>query len=247
MASGNQLITQSPGKILQTKKRSNGGDQISDECCVSCMILLVLLFSGTSPEHRITAVENEVERSVGTLTATIPKIHRPPLDQAFTPMTLASNLLAQTQSAQALQGKKGNYKRTFPIKQSRLPLVNLLDTSQISTKIETLKRRGWPKLKRLGRAVQRNSRRISRLRAHLSFLQAELEEWTSSRDGSARTTLCKQELTENEFSPGRMYLVGSFLVQYYLQKWNEEPIDGNRVNIPGLIALLIDQFPCLRA
>ncbi|KAJ5852965.1 hypothetical protein N7534_005508 [Penicillium rubens] len=67
MTSGHQLISQNPGKALETKVSPDGRDQISDECCISCMILLVLLFSGTSPTHRITAaVENEVERPPGS-------------------------------------------------------------------------------------------------------------------------------------------------------------------------------------
>jgi hypothetical protein len=242
MTSGHQLISQNPGKPLETKVSPDRRDQISDECCISCMILLVLLFSGTSPTHRITAVENEVERPVGTLMATIPNIHRPSLD----PTTMLSHLLAQLQSKQALQRKRDDYKITFPAKQSRVPLVNLLGTGQILTKIETLKRRGWPKLKRLSRAVYRNSKRISRLRAHLSFLQAELEELTS-RNSSSKAVVCKQEMTKNELSPRRICLIGSLLVQHYLEKCSEGPVDGNRVNIPGLTALLIDRFPSLRA
>lgn len=80
MTSGHQLISQSPGKAIETKVSPDGRDKISDECCISCMILLVLLFPGTSPTHRITAVENQVERPVGTLMATIPNIHRPSPD-----------------------------------------------------------------------------------------------------------------------------------------------------------------------
>ncbi|CAG8365862.1 unnamed protein product [Penicillium salamii] len=242
MTSGYQLISQNPGKALETKVSPAGRDQISDECCISCMILLVLLFSGTSPTHRITAVENEVERPVGTLMATIPNIHRPSLD----PTTMLSHLLAQLQSKQALQRKRDDYKIVFPAKQSRVPLVNLLGIGQILTKIETLKRQGWPKLKRLSRAVYRNSKRISRLRAHLSFLQAELEELTS-RNGSSKAVACKQEMTKNELSPRRICLIGSLLVQHYLEKCSEVLVDGNRVNIPGLTALVIDQFPFPRA
>jgi hypothetical protein len=37
------------------------------------------------------------------------------------------------------------------------------------------------------------------------------------------------------------------LVQHYLEKCSEGPVDGNRVNIPGLTALVIDRFPSLRA
>ncbi|CAG8905409.1 unnamed protein product [Penicillium nalgiovense] len=242
MTSGHQLISQNPGITLERKTPPSGRDQFFDECCISCMILLVLLFSGASPTHRITAVENEVERPVGTLMATIPNIHRPSLD----PTTMLSHLLAQLQSKQALQRKRDDYKIMFPAKQSRVPLVNLLGTGQILTKIETPKRRGWPKLKRLSRAVYRNSKRISRLRAHLSFLQAELEELTS-RNGSSKAVVCKQEMTKNELSPRRICLIGSLLVQHYLEKCNEGPVDGNRVNIPGLTALVIDRFPSLRA
>ncbi|CAG8891604.1 unnamed protein product [Penicillium salamii] len=241
MTSGHQLISQNPGKALETKVSPDGRDQISDECCISCMILLVLLFSGTSPTHR-TAVENEVERPVETLMATIPNIHLPNLD----PTTELSHLLAQLQSKQALQRKRDDYKIMFPAKQFRVPLVNLLGTGQILTKIETLKRRGWPKLKRLSRAVYRNSKRISRLRAHLSFLQAELEELTS-RNSSSKAVVCKQEMTKNELSPRRICLIGSLLVQHYLKKCREGPVDGNWVNIPGLTALLLDQFPFPRA
>ncbi|CAG8086305.1 unnamed protein product [Penicillium nalgiovense] len=216
MTSEYQLFSRSPGKVSQTKTPSGGRVQISDECYISCMILLVLLFSGTTPTHRITAVKNEVERPVGTLTATIPKIHHPTLE----PMTGVSNLLAQIQSKQTPQRKRDDYKITFPVKQSRKLLVNLLGTSQILTKIETLKIRGWPKLKRLGRVIQRSSKQTSRLRAHLSFLQAELEEQTS-RNGSSKTILRKQELTKNDLSPGRICLIGSLLVQHYLEKWSE--------------------------
>jgi hypothetical protein len=206
------------------------------------MILLVSLFSGPSPIHRITAVENEVDRPVRILKATIPNIHRPTLD----PTTALSRLLAQMQPKQLLQRKRDDYKITSPAKQSRVPLVNLLGTGQILTKIETLKTRGWPKLKRLSRAVYRNSKRISRLRAHLSFLQAELEELTS-RNGSSKAVVSKQETAKNELSPRRICLIGSLLVQQYLEKCSEVPVDGNRVNIPRLTALVIDRFPSLRA
>ncbi|OGE49150.1 hypothetical protein PENARI_c023G01415 [Penicillium arizonense] len=62
IASGNQLIVQSLGTALQTKKPSNGRSQYSDKSYISCMILLFLHFSGTSPVNRITAVANETER-----------------------------------------------------------------------------------------------------------------------------------------------------------------------------------------
>ena len=55
------------------------------------MILLVLLFSGTSPTYRITAVESQVKQLVGTLKALISKIYRPNLDLA----SVLPNLLAQ--------------------------------------------------------------------------------------------------------------------------------------------------------
>jgi hypothetical protein len=47
----------------------------------------------------------------------------------------------------------------------------------------------------------------------------------------------------NDLSPRWTCLVGSLLVQYYLEKWSEGPVDGNRVNISGLTSLIIDQFP----
>jgi hypothetical protein len=244
--SENHLFEQSLGTALQKKKPPNERSQNSDESYISCMILLFLLFSGTSPVNRITAVTNELERPVATLAATIPNINRPPLELAF-PMTLVSNLLAQTQSTHVPQGKRDNYEITFPTTNPRLPLVNSVNTSQILTKIKTLKRRGWPKLKRLGQAVHRNSRRISLLRAHLSLLQSGLTERTSSRNDSMKTAVGKQELTETHFAPGRMYLCGSFLIQHHLRKWNGGPVDGNTVNMPDLAALLIDQFHCLRA
>ena len=243
MASGNQLIGQSLGTALQTKKPSNGRSQTSNESYISCMILLFLLFSGTSLVNRIAAIENETERPVGILTATMPNIHRSLLDLAFPSITLVSNLLARTQSTLVPQGKTGNYKIKFPIKKPRLPLVDLVNTSQILTKIQNLKRRGWPKLKRLSQAVHRNSRRILLLRAHLSLLQSELEERTSSRNGSMKTTVCKQEMTETHFAPGRMY---QKKIQHFLRKCSEGPVDGNIVNMPDLAALLIDQFHCLR-
>ncbi|CAG7935133.1 unnamed protein product [Penicillium salamii] len=242
MASENRLIDQRLGTALQAKKPSNGQSQISDENYISCMILLFLLFSGTSTMNRITAVEKETERPVGTSTASVPKVHRQPLDPAFTPMTLVSDLLAQAQSTPVAQGKEGNYKITFPVKKARLPLVNLVNTSQIVTKIQLLKRRGWPKLKRLSQAVHRNSRRILLLRAHLSVLQSEFEERTSSRNSSMKTTVCKQELTETQLPPGRMYLLGSFFIQHFLREYNEGPVDGDLMNMPDLAALLIDQF-----
>ncbi|CAG7939098.1 unnamed protein product [Penicillium salamii] len=241
MASENRLVEQRLGTALQAKKPSTGRSQISDENYISCMILLFLLFSGTSPVYRITAVEKETEQPAGTSTASMPKVHRPPLDLAFAPMTLVSDLLAQAQSTQVPQGKNGNYKITLPIKKARLPLVDLVNTSQF------LKRRGWPKLKRLSQAVHRNSRRISLLRAHLSLLQSELEERTSSRNGSMKTTMCKQKLPKTQLPPSRMYLLGFLLIQHFLRKYNEGPVDGNIVNIPDLAALLIDQFYCLRA
>jgi hypothetical protein len=244
MASKNELISQSFGTALQTKKPSNGRSRTSDESYISCMILLFLLFSGTSPGNRITGFQNETERPVEILTATLPKIHRPALDLAFAPRNLVSNPLSQTQSTQALQGQTGDYKTTFPIKKPRLPLVNIVNTSQILTKIQNLKRRGWPKLRRLSQAIHHNSRRILLLRAHLSLLQSELEERTSSRNGSMKTIVCKQELTKPQLPPGRMYLVGSFLIQHFLKRGNDQPFDGD---MPELAALLIDQFHRLRA
>jgi hypothetical protein len=246
MASENRLIEQSLGTALQAKKPPNGQSQISDENYISCMILLFLLFSGTSTMNHTTAVEKETERPVGTSTASVPKVHRPPLDLAFAPMTLVSDLLAPAQSTQVLRGQKGNYKITFPVKKARLPLVNLVNTSQIVTKLQNLRRRGWPKLKRLSQAVHRNSRRISLLRAHLSALQSEFEEWTSARNASIKTAVCKQELTKAQLPPGRMYLLGYFLIQHLLKKYNEGRVDENLVNMSDLAALLIDQFHCLR-
>jgi hypothetical protein len=120
MASENQLIVQSLGTALQTKKPSNGRSQYSDKSYISCMIRLFLHFSGTSPVNRITANANETERPAGTSTASVPKVHCPPLDLAFAPMTLVSDLLAQVQRTQIPRGKKGNYKITFPIKKARL-------------------------------------------------------------------------------------------------------------------------------
>jgi hypothetical protein len=247
MASETRLIEQRLGTALQAKKPSNGRSQISDEYHISCMILLFLLFSRASTINRITAFETEPERPVDISKALVPKVHSPPLDLANAPMALISDLLAQAQSTQAPQGKKGNYKITLPVKKVRLPLVNLVNTSQIATRMLVLKRRGWPKLKRLSQVVHRNSRRILLLRAHLSVLQSEFEERTTSRNSSMKTTLCKQELTEIQLPPGRMYLLGSFLIQHFLRKYNEGSVDGDIVNMPDLATLLIDQFHCLRA
>ncbi|CAG8906716.1 unnamed protein product [Penicillium salamii] len=244
--SKNHLFEQSLGTALQKRKPSNERTQGSDESYISCMILLFLLFSGTSPVNRITAVTNEKERPVRTLTATMPKVHRPSLNLAFTPMTSVSDLLAQAQRTQVSQGKKGNDKITLPHKKARLPLRNLVNTSHIVTKIQLLKRRGWPKLKRLSQAVHRNSRRILLLHAHLSALQSQLEERTSARSASMKTAVCKQELTKAQLAPGRMYLLGYFLIQHFLKKYNEGRVDENLVNMPDLAALLIDQFHCLR-
>lgn len=204
------------------------------------MILLVLLFSGTSPTHRITAVESQVKQPVGTLKAPISKIHRPNLDLA----SVLPNLLAQIQSNLAPQ-RRDDCKITFPIKKPRILLVNLLGTGHILTRIKKLKRQGWLKLKRLSQAVYRNSNQISRLRAHLSFLQAELEKRISSRNGSLNAILCIQELTQDNLSPRRIYLIGSLLVQHYLEKWSKGPVDRNRIDVPGSTALLIDQIPSL--
>lgn len=244
--SKNHLFEQSLGTALQKKKPPNERSQGSDESYISCMILLFLLFSGTSPVNRMTVVTNELERPVGTLPATMPKVHRPRLNLAFAPMTSVSDLLAQAQRTQVSEGKKGNDKITLPHKKARLPLRNLVNTSQIVTKIQLLKRRGWPKLKRLSQAVHRNSRRILLLRAHLSALQSQLEERTSARSASMKTAVCKQELTKAQLAPGRMYLLGYFLIQHFLKKYNEGRVDENLVNMPDLAALLIDQFHCLR-
>ncbi|CAG8002570.1 unnamed protein product [Penicillium salamii] len=240
------LFEQSLGTALQEKKPPNDRNQGSDESYISYMILLFLLFSSTSPVNRITAVTNELERPVGTLLATMPRVHRPRLNLAFASITSVSGLLAQAQRTQVSQGNKGNDKITLPLKKTRLPLVNLVDTSQIMTKIQLLKRRIWPKLKRLSQAVHRNSRRILLLRAHLSALKSQLEERTSARSASMKTAVCKQELTKAQLAPGRMYLLGYFLIQHFLKKYNEGRVDENLVNMPDLAALLIDQFHCLR-
>lgn len=247
MASETRLIEQSLDTALQAKKLSNGRSQISDENHISCMILLFLLFSSTPTMNRITAVEKETERPVGTSTASVPKVHRPPLDLASAPMTLVLDLLAQAQSTQVPQGKKGNYKIASLTRKARLPLVNLVNTSQLLTKIQNLKRRGWPKLKRLNQAVHRTSRRILLFRAHLSLLQSELEEQTSSQNGPMKPTVCKQERTETQLPPCRIYVNGSFLIQHFLGKWNEGLFDGNIVNMADFATLLIDQFHYLRA
>jgi hypothetical protein len=239
MASENRLTEQSLGAALQAKKPPNGRSQISDENYISCMLLLFLLFSGTFPVNQITAVERETEQPAGTSTASMPEVHRPRLDLAFAPMALVSDLLAQAQRTRVPRGKNGNDNITFPIKKASLPLVNLVNTSHILTKIQNFKRRGWPRLKRLSQAVHRNSRRILLLRAHLSVLQSEFEERTSSRSGSMTTAVCKQELTETLLPPCRMYLVGSFLIQHFLRKYNEGSIDGDLVNMPDLAALLL--------
>ncbi|CAG8107208.1 unnamed protein product [Penicillium salamii] len=242
----NHLFEPSFGTDLQEKKAPNDRNQGSDESYISCMILLFLLFSGTSPVNRITAVTNEIQRPVGTLTATMPKVHRPRLNLAFAPMNSVSDLLAQAQLTEVSQGKKGNDKITLPLKQARLPLVNLVNTSQIVTRIQLLKRQNWPKLKRLGQAVHRNSRRILLLRAHLSALQSQLKERTSPQSASMKTALCKQEQTQAQLAPGRMYLLGYFLIQHFLKRYNEGRVGNDLVDMPNLAALLIDQFHCLR-
>ncbi|CAG8067127.1 unnamed protein product [Penicillium salamii] len=219
--SQNHLFEQSLGTDLQEKKPQNERSQGSDESYISCMILLFLLLSGNSPVNRITVATNELERPVGTLTATMPKVHRPRLNPAFAPMISVSDLLAQAQLTEVSQGKKGNGKITLPLKKARLPLVNLVNTSQIVTKIQLLKRRNWPKLKRLGQAVHRNSRRILLLRAHLLALQSQLEERTSTQSASMKTALCKQEQTQAQPAPGRMYLLGYSLIQHFLKRYNE--------------------------
>lgn len=95
MDSKNHLFEQSLGTALQKKKPSNERSQGSDESYISCMILLFLLFLGTSLVNRMTVVTNELERPVGTLLATMPKVHRPRLNLAFALMTSVSDLLAQ--------------------------------------------------------------------------------------------------------------------------------------------------------
>jgi hypothetical protein len=50
-----------------------------------------------------------------------------------------------------------------------------------------------------------------------------------------------------EFIPDRLYQVGLFFVQHYLKTWNARSIDGNRLDVPDLAALIIDHFPCLPA
>jgi hypothetical protein len=100
-------------------------------------------------EDRITTVKNGTERSMKKLTAKMPKAQHLPLGHRIVQMKLVSNLMPPTQPAQALHRRMGNEKATFPFKQYRLPLVNLVDTNQIMTKLQGFKRRGWPKLKRL--------------------------------------------------------------------------------------------------
>ncbi|KAJ5474075.1 hypothetical protein N7475_003641 [Penicillium sp. IBT 31633x] len=83
--------------------------------------------------NRITAVEKETERPVGTSTASVPKVHRPPLDLASAPMTLVLDLLAQAQSTQVPQGKKGNYKIASLTRKARLPLTRLAQAEEIES------------------------------------------------------------------------------------------------------------------
>ena len=241
MDSENKWMSQS-ANVLQTTKPSDRRDQISNECCIRCMILLILLYLDSTREDRITTVNNE--RSMNRLTAKLRKTQHSPLGHRVDDLTLVSNFMAPTQPVQVLQRKMGNGKATFPFKQYRLPLVNLVDTNQIMTKLQGFKRRGWPKLKRLTRAIHRNSRRISLLRAQLSLLQSEIEDRTSSRNSLIKTTMSKQKPKELEFIPDRLYQVGLFFVQHYLKNWNSRSIDGNRLDVPELAALLIDHFPC---
>ncbi|CAG7956363.1 unnamed protein product [Penicillium salamii] len=230
MAYENRLIEQRHGTALQAKTPSIGQSQISDENYISCIILLFLFFSGTSPVNRITAAEKETEQPAGTSTASKPKVHLSRLDLAFAPTILVSDLLVQAQRTKVPQEKKVNDKITFPIKKARIPLVNFVNTSPI----------------RLSQAVHRNSRRILLLRAHLSALQSQLEERTSTRSASMKTAVCKQDLTKAQLAPNRLCLLGSFLIQHFLKKYDEGRVDKDLVNMPGSAALLIDQFHYLR-
>lgn len=133
--SKNHLFKQSLGIALQKKKPLNKRSQGSDKSYISYMILLILLFSGTSLVNRMTIVTNELEQLVETLPATMPKVHHPRLNLTFASMTSVSDLLAQAQCTQVSEGKKGNNKITLFHKKARLLLRNLVNTSQIITKI----------------------------------------------------------------------------------------------------------------
>ena len=245
MASGNKLISQSHGNVLQTTTPSDRRNQISNECYIRCMIVLVLLLLHNTREDRITTVKDGAEHSVNTVTATLPKTRHLPMGHRVPKMTLVPDLMAPTRLAQASQRKSANGKATTPFKQDRLPLVKRVDTNQVLTKLQGFKRRDWPKLKRLSRAIHRTSRRVLLFRAQLSVLQSELEDRTSSGNSSIKTIMCKQKPTELDFIPDRLYQVGLFFIQHYLQKWNARSVDGNLVDIPELAALLIDRLPCL--
>ncbi|KAJ5882287.1 uncharacterized protein N7529_000959 [Penicillium soppii] len=240
MASGNELISQSYGNVLQTTTPSDRRNQISNECYVRRMIVLVLLLLHNTREDRITTVKDGAEHSVNTVTATLPKTRHLPMGHRVPKMTLVPGLMAPTRLAQASQRKSANGKATTPFKQDRLPLVKRVHTNQVLTKLQGFKRRDWPKLKRLSRVIHRTSRRVLLFRAQLSVLQSELEDRTSSGNSSIKTTMCKQKPTELEFIPDRLYQVGLFFIQHYLQKWNARSVDGKLGDIPELAALLID-------
>lgn len=180
MAAGNELISQSHGNVLQKTTSSDKRNQISNECYIRCMIVLVLLLLHNTREDRITTVKNGAEHSVNTVTATLPKTRHLPMGHRVPKMTLGPGFMTLTRLAQASQRKTANGKATTPFKQDRLPLVKRVDTNQVLTKLQGFKRRGWPKLKRLSRVIHRTSRRVLLFRAQLSVLQSEFEDRTSS-------------------------------------------------------------------
>lgn len=247
MASEHGSISQSHSNVLQTTTPSDRRKQIYYEYYTRCMIVVVFLFLHNTREGRITTVKNGAELSVDPLTTKPPKTRHSPLDHSVAQVTQISNLVAPKQPPRALQQRKGNGKAQFPINQYRLPLVNLVYKSQVLTKLQCFKRRGWPKLKRLGRAIHRNSRRVSLLRAQLSVLQSELEDRTPSRTRSMKTVMCRQKPTELDFIPDRLYQAGLLFVQHYLKNWNPRLPDGNRLDILEIAALLTHHFPCLSA
>ena len=140
MASENESISQSHGNVLQITKPSDRRIQISNECYMRCMILLVLLLLHSTREDRITIVKHGAERSENTLTAKLPKTQHSPLGHRVASGDPGIESHDSSTTCTSLSAKDGNQKRQeVPFKQYRLPLGNLVDSNQIMTKLQGFK------------------------------------------------------------------------------------------------------------
>ena len=239
MSSANHSISTNSCTVSRKEKLSDDQNLCPDGIYVRLTILMFLLLSDTlHPPHIIARGEKVDDQLPGRKS----RIHHlPSVDHKVAQVVPQLNLWAVDGSARALQRDTKKFKLS-------LPFVNSVDRTFILPEFRVFKR-GGPKLKRLGQVIHRNSRRLSLslLCSHLSLLRSGLDERTHSLDTLIETTLFKKGPTPTNFLPSQVYLIGSFLVKYFVRKLNEETTDGNSADLLKLASLVVDQCTSLKA